>query len=328
MRSILPKYLSIAFLASCGIVLSAICLSSETSVAFKKLEKITEELNRFHDSDVATAEGYVHYDGYDTFSMGEHWYNKEVIGAGTCDGSKPSHLQYLVINGKRTLIGTGYVCKLHNNRIFDDSIEWHKHGPAWCRLPNGSSEDYRDLADAMPNNLTKLNWETICLQEGGIPDLKDIKMLHTWNWISSPNGQFAHENFVIPFLRVGLPVPESSFLESPVGKAVIRVLRLAHGDTQWWYWRGFNVINASYTQRNKGWKVLQNAKVSSQTIQKEMVTIGNLDDSEIAALAKQGDTVHDAMHKQLANVFSKEQMMVLDKYIASIQVHKHHEHEH
>ena len=309
-------------------VLAESSIDNESTPAIKKLEKLTDVLSRFQDTGVAISEGYVHYDGYDTFSMGEHWYNKEVYESGTCDGSKPSHLQYLVIEGKRTLIGTGYVCTpqnqgRENNRIFDDSITWHSHGPAWCLLPNGSAEDYRDLADSLPNKFTTLDWQSICKQEGGTPASQDIKMLHTWNWIPAPNGRFAHENFAIPFLRVGLPVPDKIFLESQVGKAVIRILKLAHGDTPWWYWRGFKVINASDSQRRKGWQILQQAKASGHTIQEEMIEIGNLQDKKIMTIIRSGEEILDNMDHQLAKVFTSDQMTFLNKYIASLQTHEH-----
>ena len=308
-------------------------MSNESTTAIKKLEELTDVLSRFQDSGVAISEGYVHYDGYDTFSMGEHWYNKEVYESGTCKGSKPSHLQYLVVNGKRTLIGTGYICipqtyAREKNRIFDDSIIWHTHGPAWCLLPNGSTEDYRDLEDSLPNKLTTLDWQSICMQEGGTPASQNVKMLHTWNWIPAPNGRFAHQNLAIPFIRVGLPVPGKTFLESHEGETVIRILKLAHGDTQWWYWRGFNVIDASNSQRKKGWEILQKSRAYGQIIQEEMVEIGNLQDKKITTLVNNGITIIDNMNKQLADIFTSEQMTVLNKYIASLQTHEHHEHEH
>ena len=315
-------------MACCIFFLTDTGLSKDADSTFQKLEKFTEELDRFQDSDVATSEGYVHYDGYDTFSMGEHWYKRDIYESGTCDGSKPSHLQYLIISGKRTLIGTGYICTTQiysriKNQMFDDGVVWHTHGPAWCLLPNGATEDYRDLADALPNKLTSLNWQSICKQEGGKPALQNVHMLHTWNWIPSPNGRFTHENFAIPFLRVGLPVPNAKFLGSHLGGKTIRVLKLAHGDTQWWIWRGFNVIAASDLQRREGWKVLQQARSKSQSIQEKMVEIGNLEDIKFATLADLGDAIFDKMQNQLAEVFTKDQMIILDSYLASVQTHEH-----
>ena len=321
------------YLILCLLILSDRSVSEDANNAYKNLEKLTEELNRFQDSGVATYEGYVHYDGYDTFSMGEHWYKKEVYESSTCSGSDPSHLQYLNIDGKRTLIGTGYICipetyESEKNKMFDNSIVWHTHGPEWCLFPNGSTEDYRDLADALPNKLTSLDWQAVCRSEGGTPALQNVRMLHTWNWIPAPNGRFTHENFAIPFLRVGLPTPNMKFLDSHLGKKTIRVLKLAHGDTNWWYWRGFNVIAASNSQRQKGWEILQQARSQGQIIQEEMVEIGDLENSNFANIVKSGEVILNNMHNRLAEVFTKDQMDVLNSYIASLQTHEHNEHNH
>ena len=313
--------------------MSASGISNESSSGINKLNKATEELDRFKDSNVATAEGYVHYDGYDTFSMGEHWNNKEVYESGVCDRSRPSHLQYLVVEGKRTLIGTGYVCnpevyESEKNKMFDKSIVWHIHGPAWWLLPNGSTEDYRDLADSLPNKVATIDWQTICRNEGGIPAEQNIRMLHTWNWIPAPEGKFAHENISIPFIRVGLPVPDKKFLESEIGDKTINLLRLAHGDTHWWYWRGFKIINTSELQRQKVLSVLQQARSNGQIIQNEMVEVGDLQNPRFKVLAERSENTINVMHKELAEIFTSEQMEVLIRYIASLQTHVHHEHEH
>ena len=212
--------------------------------------------------------------------------------------------------------------------MFDKSIVWHMHGPAWCLLPNGSTEDYRDLADSLPNKLTSLDWQAACRQEDGTPATQNIRMLHAWNWIPAPNGRFARENFSIPFIRVGLPVPDKKFLDSHQGEKTINILKLAHGDIHWWYWRGFKIINTSELQRQKGWSILQQARTSGQIIQGEMLEIGDLQSPKIKELVKRGEITIDNMHKQLADVFTNEQMKVLNKYIASIQTHEHHEHEH
>ena len=45
--------------------------------AEEALQHATEALARFRDVAVAQAEGYVHYDGHDTFMMGEHWVNRQ-----------------------------------------------------------------------------------------------------------------------------------------------------------------------------------------------------------------------------------------------------------
>ena len=315
----------------CLLILSDNSICNDLNSAKIQLEKLTKELDRFKDSEVATKEGYIHYDGYDTFSMGEHWYKKDVYESYTCNGSQPTHLQYLNIEGKRTLIGTGYICipetyESEKNEMFGKDIVWHTHGPAWCILPNGSTEDYRDLADALPNKLTSLDWQAVCRGEGGTPATQHVRMLHIWNWIPAPNGQFAHQNYAIPFLRVGLPTPDMKFLHSHLGKKTIHILKLAHGDTHWWYWRGFNVIAASNIQRQKGWSILQQARTQGQIIQGELVEIGDLQNNNFKELVNRSvDTINN-MQMQLADVFTSDQIEVLNEYISSLQMYDHHEH--
>ena len=298
--------------------------------AERVLQRTTAVLKRFRDVDVATAEGYVHYDGYDTFAMGEHWYNRDVYELDTCELSKPTHLQYLVIDSRRTLVGTGYVC-LPNSRdalttpLFGDSVVWHTHGPAWCSLPNGSAEDYRDLADALPNDLTDVTWQQVCQQEGGQPGYQDIDMLHTWNWIPHPNGAFQHENLAIPFLRAGLTVPTQEFLDSDDGRAVVETLRLAHGDVHWWYWRAFTVVNADPGQRRRGWRTLVEATRKGKDAVDAMRVAE--DDGNRGAYLNSGRDGEAAMlwlGHELDALFSLDQSGVFKDYLASLHRHDKH----
>ena len=80
--------------------------------------------------------------------------------------TRPATLQYVVIDGQRTLIGAGYICgTVHTRRQHRGSlgpdVSWHTHGPflfgdkrldvqAWaerCRAPHAS-----DLAGLSANN--------------------------------------------------------------------------------------------------------------------------------------------------------------------------------
>ncbi len=307
--------------------------NAESKHALENFKKYTEALNVYHDSARAAADGYIHYDGYDTFSMGEHWYNRDVFESGICTGRRPSHLQYLVIDGVRELIGAGYVClpadkKRAAPEVFAADVKWHTHGPAWCLLPNGAAEDFVDLANAVPNELTSATWQTVCQEQGGQPALQNVRMVHTWNWIPAPNGLSSHENLAIPFLRAGLPTPSADYLDSAIGLAVIRTLRLAHGDTQWWYWRGFNVIGASDEQKREGWRILEEAKLDGQGIQKHMVEPSDSRDLAFKTLAVEGDRAIDSMRERLTGVFTAEQMRILKAYIDPIQAHVQHGHEH
>jgi len=141
------------------------------SPAEEALEHATEALDRFRDVAVAQAEGYAHYDGRDTFMMGEHWVNRQILRSGQCELTRPSHLQYLVLDGQRTLIGVGYVCpgtpETPAPRLFGTDVPWHTHGPALCTQASGGPLDMQAWAEALPNALTPLTWQELCRQWGG-----------------------------------------------------------------------------------------------------------------------------------------------------------------
>ena len=134
--------------------------------AEEALQHATEALARFRDVVVAQAEGYVHYDGHDTFMMGEHWVNRQVLRSGQCELTRPATLQYVVIDGQRTLIGVGYICgtgtpETPAPRLFGADVAWHTHGPAFC-FRGQRRLDMQAWAEALPNALTPLTWQDLC----------------------------------------------------------------------------------------------------------------------------------------------------------------------
>ena len=297
--------------------------------AQEALQQATAALDRFRDVKVAQAEGYVHYDGHDTFMMGEHWYNRDVVESGICEISKPSHLQYLMINGRRTLIGTGYIClpilrDEPSAPLFGDDIVWHTHGPALCRLPNKSVQDFRSLADALPNVLTDVTWQQVCQRRGGRPFHQDVNMLHTWNWIPHPIGPFVHENPAIPFLRAGLEVPTREFLHSEDGHAVLDTLRLAHGDVHWRYRRAFAVINASAEQRRKTSAIIIRASQKGEdTLDAMRAAEARGDRTAYLEGAHAGAQAMLELRREATALYSPEQRELLQAYLASLHIHDH-----
>ena len=164
--------------------------------------------------------------------MGEHWFQPDLLRDSVCDLERPAFLQYLMIEGQRTLIGVGYVC---------DATQPTPTGSA--RKPSGtvtapssaasaaaSSTTRATTRRALPNPLNDDTWEDICALWWAEPERREIVMLHTWNWIAHPDGPFVHENRAIPFLRAGLRVPSRAELDTPEGRAALDTLRLAHGD--------------------------------------------------------------------------------------------------
>ena len=71
---------------------------------------MTRLLDRFRDVEVAKKEGYRQPWHNDGLMMGEQWFKPELLSESVCDLERPAFLQYLMIDGHRTLIGVGYAC--------------------------------------------------------------------------------------------------------------------------------------------------------------------------------------------------------------------------
>jgi hypothetical protein len=296
--------------------------------AEEALQHATEELARFRDAAVAQAEGYVHYDGRDTFMMGEHWVNRQVLRSGQCELTRPATLQYVVIDGQRTLIGVGYICgtgtpETPAPRLFGADVAWHTHGPAFC-FRGQRRLDMQAWAEALPNALTPLTWQDLCQQWGGQPVQRGMSMLHTWNWIPHPQGAFVHENPAIPFLRARLAVPSQEFLDSADGQAALATLRLAHGEVMWRYRRALPVVNATPAQRQQTEEIVADAVRQGTQALAQMRT-GEAQHEQQLYLegARSGAQALAHMQQNVLGVFSPAQQEVLAAFLASLHEREH-----
>ena len=86
--------------------------------------------------------------------MGEHWFKPELLRESVCDLERPAFLQYLMIDGRRTLIGVGYVCdaKQPPPNGFGPEAVWHRHGPELCRFRSGVFNDASYYAQLAPES--------------------------------------------------------------------------------------------------------------------------------------------------------------------------------
>jgi hypothetical protein len=305
-----------------------------SSPSEEALQHATEALARFRDAAVAQTEGYVHYDGRDTFMMGEHWVNRQVLRSGQCEITRPSHLQYLVIDGQRTLIGVGYICGTGTHEapaplLFGADVSWHTHGPAFCFRAQRGGLDMQAWAEALPNALTSLTWQELCRQWSGQPVQWGVSMLHTWNWIPHPQGTFVHENPAIPFLRASLSVPDQEFLDSADGQAALATLRLVHGDIMRRYRGAFPVVNATPAQRQQTEEIVADAVRQGTEALAQMRT-GEAQHEQQLYLegAHRGAQVLAHMQQNVLRVFSPEQQEVLAAFLASLHVREHTHREH
>jgi hypothetical protein len=309
--------------AICAVMSAAPFGASASELA---LARATDALERFRDVDMARDAGYRKPGRNDGFMMGEHWYQPELLAAGECRLESPAFLQYLVIDGRRTLIGTGYVCDLERGEPpdwFGSDVVWHTHGPAVCRFRRGAFIDAQYFAESVPNAVNDATWQQLCDRVWGEPEERAVAMLHTWNWIPHPDGALVHENRAIPFLRAGLRVPVREELDSPVGRDAVDTLRLAQGDAGRRYEGAFLVIGWGFFDKWQPRRLLRRYRKRGEEALAQMREAERLEDRGLyAAAARSGAAALAELRHVMAHRFDSEERSV-ERWLASLTVHDH-----
>jgi hypothetical protein len=295
--------------------------------AAEEFVRVTRLLDRFQDVEVAEREGYRKPWHNDGFEMGEHWFQPDLLRDSVCDLERPAFLQYLMIEGQRTLIGVGYVCDATQPTPtgFGPEAAWHRHGPELCRFRSGVFNDASYYARALPNPLNDDTWEDICALWWAEPETREIVMLHSWNWIAHPDGAFVHENRAIPFLRAGLRVPSRAELDTPEGRAALDTLRLAHGDMTRRYEGAFLVADLGRFAAWSARRVLRHGERRGEEAVERMRAAQKLADPVLwAAAARDGAAALAAMQSEIAGALDPVTREVIERFLASLVVHEHH----
>jgi hypothetical protein len=137
--------------------------------------------------------------------MGEHWIRISSLFDGRFDASKPEVLNYVLVNGRPQLLGVGYAVPLLAGEVPPDGpagrSAWHDHT--------------RTIAD----ETTSPHHHSPGSDAAG----PRLAMMHAWIWSDNPQGTFAADNWLLPYLRAGLE-PK---VNAPVATA--RALSLARG---------------------------------------------------------------------------------------------------
>lgn len=164
---------------------------------------------RYGDQRQAVADGYRRL-GPDFPGMGEHWVNPRLILGGRVDAAHPQVLAYAAIGGTPTLVGVAYAVPLaagESPPTFPTPEAWHDHSGT-------------------------LDAESVLLQHNpaghGDGAALRLAMLHAWVWLENPGGTFQSENWVLPYLRLGLAAPASA------PPAAARALSLASGGASYY----------------------------------------------------------------------------------------------
>jgi hypothetical protein len=290
-----------------------------------RLAEATAALDRFQDVAEAERAGYVKPGNNDGFQMGEHWYRPDLLKDPVCKLEEPQFLQYLVIDGRRTLIGTGYVCDAAAGppSWFGDA-SWHTHGPALCRTRKGAVMDASYWAAALPNETNDATWQDVCERLWAEPEERAIVMLHTWNWIAAPDGPFVHENRAIPFLRSGLRVPPRERLDSAAGSDALATLRLAQGDVRRRWQGAFLAAGAGLWDHWRVGRAFRRAeKRATEQVQRMQAAERLGDDVAWAAAARAGAALTPEVEREVAVLLEPAERGVAERFLASLQVHEH-----
>jgi hypothetical protein len=198
--------LALAFgaLATLGPATPATAQASADSIA-RFVARAREATRRFHDRSAAIEAGYRRI-GPDFPGMGEHWISIGLLFRSSFDAAHPAVLEYVNSGGEPRLVGVAYVLPLlpgESAPAFPSPHAWHSHT---------KSLDEESAAIAQ-----------VSLAHGG-GDGSRLAMLHAWIWLGDGDSTFAANNWVLPFLRLGLEPPGGA-----IPPEAARALSLASG---------------------------------------------------------------------------------------------------
>lgn len=162
-------------------------------------ERIRAVTERYHDLDAAIGAGY-RLVGPDFPGMGEHWVHPQYLLQRALDVERPAILSYLRIGDETILTGVAYATPVQTGEDPPEFILpglWHFH--------SGTVDEETLLLN--PRSM-----------HHGSGDQPRLAMFHAWVWTENPSGLFAQDNWALPYLRLGLPVPERPLPQA--GKAL------------------------------------------------------------------------------------------------------------
>ncbi len=154
---------------------------------------------KYHSVDAAIAAGY-RLIGPDFPGMGEHWVHVRLAIQRKFDRARPNVLTYLQVEGERILTGVAFAIPV---------------------LPGGSPPDF-PFPEAWHYHSGTIDEEALILNphamDHGDAEEARLAMVHAWVWTENPGGLFEQDNWALPFLRLGLLVPDE--IPPQAGKAL------------------------------------------------------------------------------------------------------------
>lgn len=194
----------LAVITAPGFAPRASAQTSPDSVA-RFVTRAREATERFHDRSAAIEAGYRRL-GPDFPGMGEHWISVGLLFRSRFDATRPAVLEYVERGGRPVLVGVAYVLPLlpgESPPAFPTPHAWHSHT---------KSVDEESTAIAQVDAVH------------GSGEGSRLAMLHAWIWLDNPDSLFAANNWVLPFVRLGIEPPHGT-----IPPAAARALSLATG---------------------------------------------------------------------------------------------------
>lgn len=150
------------------------------------LEAAARALEAFADPADALAAGFRPL-GPDMPHMGQHWVHPGRAVSPAFEADEPAMLTYLEVDGHPMLTGAAWTVPVGpgvDPPEFPGPGAWHAHAgrlmdEAFGLVPHGVRE----------------------------ADRPRLAMLHAWTGVPNPDGVFAADNWALPFVRAGVPVP-------------------------------------------------------------------------------------------------------------------------
>ena len=214
------SFLAVALFAGAAATLRA--QSNPGSDVEDFASRVRASTARYQDQQQALRDGYRKI-GPDFPSMGEHWLHRAIVMRGVIDPLRPPILEYITVNGRPVLAGVAYAQLAYDRApaspIPAPDSAWHYHA--------GSVDEESFIASH---------------DAGGAGDTTSgprIAVLHAWLWAENPAGLFATDNWMLPWLRLGMqppvlgPSPDSLTMIAALAAGgddyFATLLRLRHG---------------------------------------------------------------------------------------------------
>lgn len=168
------------------IVAALLQTSPATSADQQLIDAARTASVQFQDRNAAIRAGYRRL-GPEIPEMGEHWINPIMIVESKFDPTRPPVLTYANINGRPTLTGVAYALAIRPGESPPPtgvSGTWHDHA-ASVGVELASGDHHRSVSGPR------------------------VVMLHVWAWVDNPDGPFADANWALPYVRLGVSVPDT-----------------------------------------------------------------------------------------------------------------------